>query len=179
LKAQVSKVTALRTLGQQRKALELCRDAEKLAVEIGRPYQTHLVGLELDRLNDDLESARTRMQWFEERGLLNGVNIAKRYFPEFAEVKQTSKFVESAVRLEVLGTLQAKKDTVIPIRGRKRQELLALLLEAKISGRSEVSRLTLFDSLYPDDDELKAGSSLKVVIHNLRETLGENAMVML
>ena len=35
----------------------------------------------------------------------------------------------------------------------------------------------MLDTLYPDEDELKASSSLKVVVHSLRETLGENALM--
>jgi tetratricopeptide (TPR) repeat protein len=165
------------------KALAAGKQSEEASVLLQEAYERarhevdkHKIGLELDRLNNDVESARQRMQWFEERGLFNGVNIAQRYFPKLAETKESLTPAKSNIRLEVLGTLQAKRDTLIPIRGRKRQELLALLLEARISGRSEVSRLTLFDTLYPDEDELKAGSSLKNLVHSLRDTLGENAV---
>jgi DNA-binding SARP family transcriptional activator len=135
------------------------------------------IGLELDQLNNDLESARRRMQWFAERGLMNGVNIAKRYFPALADSPRPLT-LEPKLRLEVLGTLQIiqqneSQPMTNQVRGRKRQELLALLLEARIAGRSEVSRLTLLDILYPDEDELKASSSLKSVVHSLRETFGE------
>jgi hypothetical protein len=174
--AQMVLALALEGLNQTAQAKTGLHEAKLGCEQIGLLPEAQKIGLELDRLNNDLESARTRMQWFEERGLMNGVNIAKRYFPELADSKEIAIPVESNLRLEVLGTIQAKKDTAIPIRGRKRQELLARLVEARISGRSEVSRLTLFDTLYPDEDELKAGSSLKVVVHNLRETLGENAI---
>jgi hypothetical protein len=176
LNACTNKAAATEALGRRDESLELWSRAKSLAEEIGHPYNLNIVSLELDRLNNDLESARTRMQWFEERGLMNGVNIAKRYFPELSEKKETSKQIASGLRLEVLGSLQARGDKPIPIRGRKRQELLALLLETRISGRNEVSRLTLLDALYSNEDELKAGSSLKVVVHSLRETLGENAL---
>jgi two-component SAPR family response regulator len=63
------------------------------------------------------------------------------------------------------------------IKGRKRQELLALLVGAKLSGRTEVSRLELLSTLYPNDDELRASNSLKGLIHALRETLGTNALL--
>jgi hypothetical protein len=173
-KATLVRGLALAGLGQKEEALTELNKAKDIATEVGVELHAAKIGLELDHLNNDVESARKRMQWFEERGLMNGVNIAKRYFPELAERKEETKQVENQVRLEVLGTLQVRGDKVSPIRGHKRQELLALLLEARISGRSEVSRLTLFDSLYPDEDELKAGSSLKVVIHGLRETFGES-----
>ncbi len=175
LNACTNKAAATEALGRRDEALKLWSRAKSLAEEIGHPYNLHIVSLELDRLNNDLESARTRMQWFEERGLMNGVNIVKRYFPELAD-SQKVVVMESKVRLEVLGTLQFTSTETTSVRGRKRQELIALLVEARISGRSEVSRLTLLDKLYPDEDELKASSSLKVVVHSLRETLGENAL---
>jgi hypothetical protein len=171
-----AKARALKALNLNEEATALLYQAYEAAEQANHGLIKHKIGLELDRLNNDLESARGRMQWFEERGLMNGVNIAKRYFPELAEKKVATKPLEHQVRLEVLGPLQVTGKTLTPIRGRKRQELLVLLLEARISGRSEVSRLTLLDTLYPDADELKASSSLKNLVHSLRETLGENAI---
>lgn len=107
---------------------------------------------------------------------MNGVNIAKRYFPKLADIKEVATPAKNNVRLEVLGSFQAGGDKVTPIRGRKRQEFLALLLEARISGRSEVSRLILFDTLYSDEDELKAGSSLKSLVNSLRDSVGKNSI---
>jgi hypothetical protein len=174
--AAVAKGTALQALQRLDEARLEFIEAERIGRELGLGVYTEKVGLELDRLNNDIESAKTRMQWFQERGLMNGVNIARHYFPELADIKETSKPITSNVRLEVLGSLQARGNKLTPIRGRKRQELLALLLEARMSGRSDVSRLTLLDTLYPDEDEFKAGSSLKNIVHGLRETLGESAL---
>ena len=169
-----AKAKAFNVLKDIDKAKDMFQKAFEVAYQAKHELMANKLGLELDRLNNDVESARTRMQWFEERGLMNGVNIAKRYFPELAESREAITPAKSSMRLEVLGSLQTQGDKQTPIRGRKRQELLAHLLEAKISGRSEVTRLTLLDTLYPDEDELKAGSSLKVVVHSLRETFGEN-----
>jgi tetratricopeptide (TPR) repeat protein len=170
------RAVALSRLGHTSEAISESWQAMKTLQQAGVPLEAQKIGLELDRLNNDIESARTRMHWFEERGLMNGVNIAKRYFPELAGAKETPTPAVNAVRLEVLGSLQFTKQTTTSVRGRKRQELLALLLEARISGRSEVSRLTLLDTLYSSEDELKASSSLKTIIHSLRETLGENTI---
>ncbi len=174
LSACTSKAATMESLGRHDEARRQWRDAKNLAEEIGRPYNLQLVNLELDRLDGDVASARRRMRWFEERGLTNGVNIAKRYFPELADT--TPEQVEGNVRLEVLGPLQVTRQTTLSVRGRKRQELLSLLLEARISGRSEVSRLALLDTVYPGQDEFKANSSLKNVVHGLRETLGERVI---
>jgi tetratricopeptide (TPR) repeat protein len=176
INARTARALALEKLTNKHDALGLLQSNLQTATKHGSVVEGNKIGLELDRLTNDVESARKRMHWFQERGLMNGVNIAKRYFPELTETKEVAKPAANKVRLEVLGSLQARGNNLTPIRGRKRQELLALLLEARISGRSEVSRLTLLDTLYPDDDELKASSRLKTVVHSLRETLGENAI---
>jgi DNA-binding SARP family transcriptional activator len=171
-----AKAKALTALNRASEARLLFQQAYEVAKQIRHEVNQQKISLDLDRLGNDVEGARKRMEWFEERGLMNGVNIAKRHFPELAERRQPTKQVENQVRLEILGTLQVRGDKVSPIRGRKRQELLALLLEARISGRNEVSRLTLLDTLYPEEDELKASASLKSLVHSLRETLGENTI---
>ena len=63
----------------------------------------------------------------------------------------------------------------VPVRGGKRQEFLALLLESRIAGRSELNKLELFDLLWPEDEE-RAASSLKSLVHSMRETLGEQVI---
>jgi tetratricopeptide (TPR) repeat protein len=171
-----AKAVAHKAIHQNTLSATLFTRAYEVAGQIKHELNKHKIGLELDRLNNDLESARQRMGWFEERALTNGVNIAKRYFPQLADRKEPAKPPETQVRLEVLGTLQLTQGSKTQVRGRKRQELLALLLEARISGRSEISRLTLFDTLYPDEDEHKVSGSLKSLVHSLRETLGETAI---
>jgi tetratricopeptide (TPR) repeat protein len=175
--AQTAQALALSSSGQQEEARSLLQTASQAALQHGMALKVNKLGLELDRLDNNTESARKRRHWFEERGLMNGVHIAKRYFPELAEHQKIS-VTESKLRLEVLGSLQITEQTTNTnaVRGRKRQELLALLLEARLSGRSEVSRLTLLDALYPDENEFKAGSSLKNVVHSLRETFSESAI---
>jgi hypothetical protein len=62
------------------------------------------------------------------------------------------------------------------MRGRKRRELLALLLEARLAGRAEVDKLELIDALYPEEDELKASTNLRELVYVLRERLGTQAI---
>ena len=45
------------------------------------------------------------------------------------------------VRLDVLGPVQLTNGELKPIKGRKRQALLAYLLEARIANRPEVSKI--------------------------------------
>ena len=149
-------------------ALETFRQALELARELKLAMDEHKIGLELDRLTDDVQSARQRMEWFAERGLVNGVNLAQRLFPELAEPARPAPLPDTG-RLQVLGPLCFNGE---PLRGRKRQELLALLLEARLAGRGEVGKLELLDRLYPDEHEEKAASSLKELIRTVRSALG-------
>ncbi len=176
LKARIAKAEAIETLGLSDEALELFHNAKDLATQLRRPYPEHLVGLELDRLNNDLESARERLAWFEERGLMNGANIAKRYFPELEQKTIPQNITEPSGRLEILGSMQffvnGKQEIV---RGRKRKELLACLLEARIAGRSNLSHLDLADKLYPEnpDENLE---SVKQLVFQVRSAFGQTVI---
>jgi tetratricopeptide (TPR) repeat protein len=169
---------ALLALGHRDEAKEALTVCCQLAKEHGLVLEANKYGLELDRLNNDIDSARKKMQWLEERGLMNGVNIAKRYFPALAETPKAELLPDTLPRLNVLGEMQVHYDGKTErVRGHKRQAFLAALLEARLAGRSETSRLELFDTLYGDEDELKALASLKNLIHKLRSTLGEKAVL--
>lgn len=158
------------------KAKALISEAFELATGFEYPTEKHKIGLELDRLNGDLEGARARMMWFEARGLMNGVNIAKRYFPELADAP-LQPVAEDLPRLEVLGTMRVSSQGELhTVHGGKRQELLALLLEARLAGRSEVSRLGLVDALYTSEDERHAVQNLKTLVHGLRTHLGGSSV---
>jgi tetratricopeptide (TPR) repeat protein len=176
LNARVIKGLTLEKLGQVGEAKKELSLAFEAATAQAMALEANKFGLELDRMNNDLQSARARAQWFEECGLMTGAKLARRYFPEFA-LPREAEDPGSNIRLDVLGSMRVsvngKAETV---RGRKRQELLALLLDARLNGRTEVSRLELFDQLYPDKDELKASSSLKELVSSLRNRLGATAI---
>jgi tetratricopeptide (TPR) repeat protein len=180
LKAQSIKALVLVALGKKPEALSIFQTVMQEAQKADLHFAVQRIGIEFDCLNNDVESARTRMQWFEERGLMNGVNIAKRHFPELATAG-TSPVVltsEELPRLDVLGVMQLRQNNQPKsIKGSKRQEFLALLLEAKLSGRAEVARLEFLDVLYPQQDELKASTNVRDLVSNLRELMGANAIL--
>ena len=62
-----------------------------------------------------------------------------------------------------------REASTIPVRGAKRKELLAMLLEARIRGRTEVSSTDLCDALYPAD-ALGLGA-LKATVFKIRHSL--------
>lgn len=163
------KAQTLEALGKASAAKDIYQQSYDLALETDIVIEAQKIGLELDRLNKDTAKARERLVWFEERGLLNGANIARRYFPELTEVQPKPQNV-LAERLEVLGAMQFSGKN---IQGNKRQGLLALLLEARIAGRNEVSKLRLFDELYPDVSEDQAAASLKKTVSQIRSSLGQ------
>jgi hypothetical protein len=82
-----------------------------------------------------------------------------------------------AVRLEVLGPVRLTNGETKAIKGRKRQALLAYLLEARIAGKPEVSKIELIDALNPDVDEPRALNALRVEVHELRAQLNPDVIV--
>jgi hypothetical protein len=166
-------------LGDQVQAIQLLEHALVGFGQIGRVVQANSVGLDLDRLRNDLDSARDRLEWFRERGLNNAVATGLRLFPELASDKsRTSPESRIGAQLQVLGPMRMLiAGNTEPMRGSKRKELLALLLEARITGRSEVSRLNLFDALYPDSSEAQANAALSSLVYQLRELFGPNVVL--
>jgi hypothetical protein len=81
------------------------------------------------------------------------------------------------LNLEVLGPVRLTNGSIKAIRGRKRQALLAYLLEARIAGRLEVSKIELIDALHPDFDEPRALNALRVEVHQLRTQLNPDVII--
>ena len=164
---------ALGALGRMSEAGDAFTRAYRLAEQHNLALETTKASLELDRLQGDLEGARKRLLWFEERGLMNGASLAKRYFPALAKATDTAELSRPQACLNVLGPMQLRREgKTCDVRGRKRQELLAVLLEARLAKRTEVSKLELLDTLYGDEDELRAVQRLKTLIHSVRKDLG-------
>jgi hypothetical protein len=81
------------------------------------------------------------------------------------------------LHLEVLGPVRLTNGSTKPIKGRKRQALLAYLLEARISGRPEVSKFELIDALHPDTEEPQALNALRVEVHEIRAQLNPEVII--
>ena len=175
-----ARAVALDLLGRSREANADFYQAQSLAEGTGAPLDAHKIGLEMDRLNGDATSAQKRLQWFEEHGLKNAENIAKRYFPDAQNrnARGSRLEVKAVVQLEVLGPMQLRVEgTITPLRGGKRKELLTVLLDARITGKREVSRLDLLDAFYPNATEAQANAALTDVVYQLRELCASNAIL--
>ena len=173
---------ALERLGQFDGSLKAFTAAAIEATRLGNPHEANKIGLEIARMTGDLEQAQEHIRWFEAHGMVNGVNIGYRYFPSLAVLTPVPLPVLLPVlpplsRLEVLGPMRfSGLADPFPVRGRKRQEFLATLLEARLSGRREVSRLDLIETLYPESSEVRAGTLLSDLVYQVRESCGVNAL---
>jgi tetratricopeptide (TPR) repeat protein len=164
--------TALLRLNRFDAAMSYLQEAKRTAIKAGSLLGEKRIDLELARINHDLAEAKKQLDWLEANGFSRVAHDARRYFPELLS-SQLSTQTPTMPHLELLGTFQITfENTAQTVRGRKRQELLVLLLEARIAGKSEISRLELLDALYPDDDEDRAVSSLKELIRGTRANLG-------
>jgi DNA-binding SARP family transcriptional activator len=170
---------ALERLGQMDEARRALQTALAVAIPMQLGPTLERMGLELDRFNGDLESARIRADGFRASGADGALQVAQRYFPMLQAQAATPTVSDpTAVRLEVLGpTLVTRDGVTLSYRTRKGKELLALLCEARLAGRREVPDLTLIDTLYPDLNEAQAGRALKQLVYRLRNTLGANTIL--
>ncbi|GBF06870.1 tetratricopeptide TPR_4 [Deinococcus aerius] len=163
--------TALAALGHTDEARAALSEAEAIARRMGNPREAHAAGLHLDRLANDLAGARERLAWFETHGLPGHAAQARRLFPEL-ETGPTPAAAPT-LRLDVLGEMCfGDGGGTRPVRGGRRQELLALLLQARLRGQAEVSRPGLLEALYPGVGERQAAVSLKELVHLTRSALG-------
>jgi DNA-binding SARP family transcriptional activator len=152
-------------------AIDAYREAQELARGNDLMVEEHRAGLERSRLLFEDAAVQSHLSWFKQHGL--AVTGDSELGLEPAKPER-----DGSMRLEVLGTMRMVNDgTPVAVRGGKRQEFLALLLESRIAGRSEINKLELFDLLWPEDDEERAASSLKSLVHSIRETLGEPVIV--
>jgi hypothetical protein len=168
--AESAKGIVLSATQPQESAIILERCMNK-TFEFGIINEAHRMGLYLDLLRNDFESARKRLVWSQENAS-SLVNLAIELFPA---LQQTTETQAITFRLEVLGSMQISQNGVTSmIKGQKRKELLAVLLEARASGRAEVKTLELLDSLYPDRLEEEGLSALKQNVFKTRAAHGTN-----
>ena len=189
LSAQTCQANAFKALGETSKALEIFKSNVLSAQAQNLPVHEKENQLEIDFLTKNLEGAAKCLEWFESNGHVIEAAKARRYFPELngtastsddstqARAASTTLTTNTMARLEFLGSMQTKlAGQTRTVQGRKRQQILVLLLEARISGKSELGRLELLDALYPNDPEDRATSSLRELVRATRANLGVDAI---
>ncbi len=179
--ALYSRALALEGLGEPEEALRLLRQAVQDNGSAGTVMFTRKIETEVARLSSDLELARSLLAWFEERKLHNELRILRASFPGLGlpePGRPAAELTGQEPVLEVLGPMrlrQGQKAQVV--RGARRRDLLALLLGARLLGRSQMSRLDLLDAMYPGQPDGPAGSSLRDLVHQLRQVCGPGAVL--
>jgi tetratricopeptide (TPR) repeat protein len=167
----------LERLGQLEQAVKTVQHAVENMNTLGHGPYANFMSLELDRMRGDANTAQTRIPAFISTGNQNWVHVAERYFPELVRLERPEEVVHP-LRLEILGSTRVLLDGAeLSNTARKGRDLLAVLLDARISGRREVGQLELFERLYPDMDETQATSALKQQVYRLRSSLGAGAVV--
>ena len=163
---------------------------------LGRPTDANRLGLEFDRINNDFSGAQTRCS--SALAYPGFRAVAQRYFPQLLEVGAATTLKATTVKaatlkaaigapkpeqafaahLYVLGSIkleyQNQAATSPALQGKV---MLALLLEARITGRDGVKALELLDTLYPDQDETRGLGALKQLVFRLRSSLGKGAIL--
>jgi len=173
---------ALEGLGQPGEALRLLRQAEADTQRSSTMF-IKKIGIEVARLARDRHKARDLLDWFEERGMQNGVNVIRRHFPDLdagqvALASPTSLPGVTRPTLFVLGKMRLEHSGVmLPLRGALRRGLLALLVAARLLGHREVSRSELLDSLYPQMDDVQASAALRDLVYEVRKQCGVPALL--
>jgi DNA-binding SARP family transcriptional activator len=124
------------------------------------------------RLQSNQTKAKVLHDWFVERGLRHGGNVAKLYFPDLGIEASTP--VTEPPALTVLDTMRIDNE---PVKGRKRQELLLGLLEARVLGQPETTTLVLLDRLYPNQAEPEAQTALRQLVFKTRAAHGVNTIL--
>ncbi len=159
---------ALLSLNRSDEALSALQTSETKNRILGHNHDANFYALEYQCLTKNWDAAREMLLTMRNNESFFFAQIALRHFPELEQQNITTSTPE--LRLTTLGGIQISG---IPIRGRKRQELLILLLEARITGKPQLEKLELLEALYPQDDEDRAASSLKELIRGTRTSLGK------
>ncbi len=164
-------------LGQRDLAVPYLLRAAELHEAHGNRAEALSALLEIDRLDNDIEAARRKLEWFEANGSHQHAARVRRCFPMLGlALEQPAS--RSSARIHVLGSVGLERDgRPIPTRARKRLEILTHLLETRISGRSEASALELIDAVYPDAPEPEARNTLKQQVYMIRSSLGAESVV--
>jgi hypothetical protein len=169
---------ALTRLGLERDGLARIDEACAQMRALSHDAYAQRLALEADRIRHDLNAAQGRLPDLESYPGWRAV--AQRYFPQIAAFsKPTSiRTASGNARLSVLGSLRLEVnfETITPP-AMQGKIFLALLLEARVTGREGVKALELLDVLYPEHEESTGLGALKQLVFRLRSSLGKSAIL--
>ncbi len=163
---------ALNALGRQPEATQALLEAEKRLRAGGSLPDANFYALEHECRNANYQMARGYLEELRKSESLYYANVALRLYPQLEH--QISTISLPKKYLSALGNLRIENEL---IKGTKRKELFAVLLEARIAGRNEIRRLDLLDALYPNENEFQAAGALRKTIYQVRKSHGENTII--
>ncbi len=171
---------ALSANGKTERGLSALRKVLEIEIDSQTFELSDTILLEIDRISQNLESARARIEHYRKNDQRMLLTLAERYFPSLVQ-DQTKAELQTphtpALGLLVLGPFGLTKfGQPVPYRGRKRAEFLLYLLETRIAGRLEASADELIQMLYPDLPETDAKASLKQLVYLVRQQFGSNVI---
>ncbi len=141
------------------------------------PEHQHELALEHARMTGDERQLLTLHQWFTSAGLL-GLSRRAEWYRSTLDAPAPDATPAPTAHLVVLGPpAVSMAGQAVKYRGRKRLELLAFLLEVRISGRREATVLDLLDALYPDEPEIEARNTVKQQVYLIRTALGAGSVL--
>jgi tetratricopeptide (TPR) repeat protein len=164
---------ALERLGQSTRAITLLEEAAQQEARVYFECSPERIRVELARMRGDRDAAVALLRELEASG--QGL-LASRVRQAFPDLDATPVPPASPPALEVLGPIRWRGET-IGERGRKGNELLAYLLEARVEGRDAVPSEELFEVLYPNTTDAQATAALKQQVYRLRGVLGADAIL--
>jgi tetratricopeptide (TPR) repeat protein len=135
-----------------------------------------LLQIKLAHLKNDLSSARDLLSSFKEDGFGLGITFALQLFPQLNDLSKPLE-TTSTLRINALGTLQIfNNNQLVTLRGERRKQFVALLLEAQIIGHPEVKTLELMDTLYSDLNDEEARKAIQQLVFRVRAQLGADCL---
>jgi hypothetical protein len=170
---------ALAALGNGCLAIAELKSAEAAFLQQNWILDAHLIGIELDYLQQDMISAQQRFNYFFEHHHHQGLRLLEKYFPNLAKVNPVVNESTNNHQpcLRTLGALLVENGLQnIALRGYKRKQLMVILLEARVSGLQGVNPLELGQILYPEENEVKQMAAIRQLVFRLRELLGANTI---
>ncbi len=170
---------ALSVNGQPEQALSALAKVIEIERKTQSPELSDTILLEIDRISQNVESARIKIEQYRKNDQRMLLTLAERYFPglvQSAKIELQTPHTP-ALGLLVLGSFGLTKlGQTVPYRGRKRAEFLLYLLETRIAGRTDASTEELIETLYPDLLDTDAKASLKQLVYLSRQQFGSNVI---
>ncbi len=151
------------TMSAESDLLQALSFSQKTKSEI----EIHLIELQLADLSQNKNTLQDKLNYFQKQSLYGHIQ-------EFMVTQTTTQTPSNnTMQINVLGTINLENaQQPLKIRGRKRLECLAYLLETRLVGRSEATTADLCQALYPELSDSESKAALKQLVFQIRTQIG-------